>query len=46
VVCAQQAEAEVLLAKATIAYDAGRYDEALTLLSRALALDPTNARAW
>lgn len=42
---AQQAEAEVLLAQATLAYDDGRYQEALDLLDRLLATDPRNARA-
>jgi tetratricopeptide (TPR) repeat protein len=45
-VLAQQAEVEVLLAKATLAYDTARYDEALVLLSRVLDKDPQNARAW
>ncbi len=43
-VFAQQAEAEVLLAQATIAYEEERYDTALELLEQAYALDPTNSR--
>jgi len=41
---AQQAEAEVLLAQATIAYDEGKYDEALQLLQQAQSFDPNNSR--
>ncbi|MCA9472779.1 MAG: tetratricopeptide repeat protein [Nitrospirales bacterium] len=43
-VLAQQGEAEVLLAQATIAYDEKRYDEALSLLTQAHERDPQNAR--
>ena len=43
---AQEADAEVLAAEGILAYDAKRYDEALSLLSRALTLDPRNARAF
>ncbi|HJU06816.1 MAG TPA: tetratricopeptide repeat protein, partial [Nitrospiraceae bacterium] len=42
---AQQAEADVLVARAVLAYDDQRYDEALELCRRALNLDPNNARA-
>jgi tetratricopeptide (TPR) repeat protein len=42
---AQQAEADVLLAQATLAYDDLQYDKALHLLNRALDLEPKNARA-
>jgi tetratricopeptide (TPR) repeat protein len=45
VLAAQQAEADVLVARAVLAYDDQRYDEALDLCRRALNLDPTNARA-
>lgn len=41
---AQQGEAEVLLAQGTIAYDEGKYDEALRLLHQAQSLDPNNSR--
>ena len=41
---AQQAEAEVLVARAVLAYDDERYEEALELLQRALQLDPRHAR--
>jgi tetratricopeptide (TPR) repeat protein len=41
---AQQADADVLVAQAVLAYDDQRYDAALELLKRALALDPGNAR--
>lgn len=42
---AQQAEADVLLTQATLAYDDQQYDKALQLLDRVLALEPSNARA-
>ena len=42
---AQQADADVLLTQATLAYDDQQYDKALPLLDRVLALDPKNARA-
>jgi len=41
---AQQGEAEVLLAQATLAYDEGQYDEALHFLQQAQLLDPNNSR--
>ncbi len=41
---AQQAEAEVLLAQATIAYDKGNFEQALEYLKEAQTLDPTNSR--
>ena len=41
---AQQGEAEVLLAQATLAYDEGQYDEALQFLQQAQLLDPNNSR--
>jgi len=41
---AQQGEAEVLLAQATLAYDEGKYDEALQFLQQAQSLDPNNSR--
>ena len=43
---AQEADAEVLAAEGIVAYDAKRYDEAIALLSRAVALDPRHARAF
>ncbi len=43
---AQEADAEVLVAEGIIAYDAKRYDEAISLLSRAVALNPRHARAF
>ncbi len=43
---AQEADAEVLVAEGIFAYDAKRYDEAIALLSRAVALDPRHARAF
>ncbi|MGH7233398.1 MAG: tetratricopeptide repeat protein [Nitrospiraceae bacterium] len=42
---AQQAEADVLVARAVLAYDDQHYDEALELCRRALNLNPDNARA-
>ena len=42
---AQQAEADVLLTQATLAYDDRQYDKALDLLNRVLVLEPHNARA-
>lgn len=42
---AQQAEADVLLTQATLAYDDLQYDKALQLLNRVLDLEPRNARA-
>ena len=44
-VAAQQAEADVLLTQATLAYDDRQYDKALQLLDRVLALEPQNGRA-
>ena len=37
---AQQAEADVLLTQATLAYDDRQYDKALDLLNRVLVLEP------
>jgi tetratricopeptide (TPR) repeat protein len=42
---AQQSEADVFVAQAILAYDAHRYDEALSLLKEALAQDPNNVEA-
>jgi tetratricopeptide (TPR) repeat protein len=42
---AQQSEADVFVAQAILAYDARRYDEALSLLKEALAQDPKNVEA-
>ena len=42
---AQQAEADVLVARGVLSYDDQRYEEALELFRRALNLDPDNARA-
>lgn len=42
---AQQAEADVLLTQAILAYDDQQYDKALSLLDRVLALEPNSARA-
>ena len=42
---AQQAEADVLLTQATLAYDDRQYDKALDLLTRVLVLEPRNPRA-
>ena len=42
---AQEADAEVLVAEGIFAYDAKRYDEAIALLSKAVALNPRQARA-
>ena len=44
-VWAQRGDANVLAAQAAIAYDDKRYEEALTLLNKALALDPQHERA-
>jgi len=44
-VWAQRGDANVLAAEAAIAYDDKRYDEALTLLNKALTLDPKNERS-
>lgn len=41
---AQQAEADVLVAQAVLAYDDRRYEDARGLLRRALEVDPRNAR--
>lgn len=43
---AQEADAEVLVAEGIFAYDAKRYDDAIVLLSRAIALNPRQARAF
>ncbi|GJL62426.1 MAG: tetratricopeptide repeat domain protein [Nitrospirales bacterium] len=43
---AQKADADVLVAKAVLAYDDERYGEASNLLNRALELDPQDARGW
>lgn len=42
---AQQAEVDVLLTQATLAYDDLQYDKSLQLLDRVLVLEPNNARA-
>jgi len=42
---AQQADAEILVAKGSLAYEDKRYEKALTLLQKAIALDPQNSRA-
>ena len=42
---AQQAEADVLLTQATLAYDDRDYDRARQLLDRVLLAEPNNARA-
>lgn len=41
---AQQGEAEILLAQATLAYEEGKYDEAIKFLQQAQSLDPNNSR--
>jgi Flp pilus assembly protein TadD len=41
----QASEAEVSIAEAVLAYDAGKYDEALGHLREAVKLDPRNAEA-
>ena len=41
----RRADADVLVAQAVLAYDDERYNDALTLLERALKLDPKDARA-
>lgn len=43
-VWAQRGDANFLTAQAAIAYDDKRYEEALTLLNKALTLDPKNER--
>lgn len=43
-VWAQRGDANVLAAQAAIAYDDKRYEEALTLLNKALTLDPKHKR--
>ena len=43
-VWAQRGDANFLAAQAAIAYDDKRYEEALTLLNKALSLDPKNER--
>ena len=43
-VWAQRGDANVLAAQAAIAYDDKRYEEALTLLNKALTLDPKHER--
>lgn len=45
VVQAQEADAEVLVAEGVFAYEAKRYEEAIVLLSKAVALNPRQARA-
>lgn len=42
----QQADADVLLTQATLAYDDQQYDKALLLLDRVIATEPINARAY
>jgi len=42
---AQAPEVQVLVAKAILAYDDKRFDEALSLLQDALKLDPNNIEA-
>ena len=42
---AQQSEADVFVAQAILAYDARKYDEALSLLNEALKQDPKNVEA-
>ncbi|HVG01975.1 MAG TPA: CDC27 family protein, partial [Nitrospira sp.] len=42
---AQEADAEVLVAEGIFSYEAKQYDEAITLLSKAMALNPRHARA-
>jgi tetratricopeptide (TPR) repeat protein len=42
---AQLSESDVFVAQAILAYEAGRYDEALSLLKEALAQDPKNVEA-
>ncbi len=44
-VSAQRSDANVLAAKAAIAYDDKRYDEALDLLNQAITLDPQHERS-
>lgn len=44
-VWAQRADANVLAAKAAIAYDDKQYDEALSLVDQALALEPQHERS-
>lgn len=43
---AQEADAEVLVAEGIFAYDAKRYDEAISQFSRAVALNPRHGRAF
>lgn len=43
---AQEADAEVLVAEGILAFDDKHYDDAIALLSRAIALDPNNARGF
>lgn len=45
VASAQQAESDVLLTQATLAYDDQQYSKALELLDRVLTIEPNNARA-
>jgi tetratricopeptide (TPR) repeat protein len=42
---AQETEADVYVAQATLAYDGKRYPEALSLLSEALRIEPENVQA-
>ncbi len=42
---AQQSEADVFVAEAILAYDAKRYDEALSVLRQALQIDPNHLEA-
>ncbi len=44
-VSAQQAEMDILLTQATLAYDDEQYDKTIQLLDRVLASEPNNARA-
>ena len=43
---AQEADVEVLVAEGIFAYDSKRFDEAIALLSKAVALNPRLARAF
>ena len=43
---AQEPDAEVLVAEGILAYDAKRYEEAISLFSQAVARDPRQARGF